>query len=110
MTIEQEFSLTKLKEETQRMTRQEVADRLIETVKSIMLVSNKFTNSETSELNLSQQFAVHRMQAGTTDLTKEQAIDLLIEAYRQLKIKENVLSEFLKSNGKNKIQQATNKI
>lgn len=93
MTLEQEFSLAKLKEETQNMTTQEVADRLIETIKSTMLITNKFINPKVSELNLAQQFALHRMQAGDLVLTKDQAIELLLEAYRQLKIKENVFSQ-----------------
>lgn len=93
MTLEQEFSLAKLKEETRKMTTGQIIDRLIKTVELTMLTTNKFINSENSKLHLSQQFAVHRMQAGSKDLTRDQAIDLLLDAYRQLKIKENVLSQ-----------------
>ena len=89
-SLEQDFELIRLEQSICNMTNREIVERLIQTIKSLMITTNQFRNID--ELTLSQQFEVHRMQQA--QLSRQDAIKLLIEAKRQLMIKQSVLRRF----------------
>ena len=89
-SLEQNFELIRLEQSICNMTNREIVERLIQTLKSLMITTNQFRNID--ELTLSQQFEVHRMQQA--QLSRQEAINLLIEAKKQLMIKQSVLRRF----------------
>ena len=89
-SLEQDFELIRLEQSICNMTNREIVERLIQTLKSLMITTNQFRNID--ELTLSQQFEVHRMQQA--QLSRQEAINLLIEAKKQLMIKQSVLRRF----------------